>query len=284
MRRLPLTLLAALALAAPAQASEHNMRVNEVALSFGGNPGAQFIELLDPVDEPFPSPPYKLNVYDANGVLVGTVDLGNNATIVDKGTPMLVATPGVPNADRTFTFKLPANGQACFESSETATPHIHCMAWGTITVAVKAGYAAPTTTGPNPPDGKSLSLCPRGGAVVTATPKAANACPDVTKPIATVAAKTQKLGPILAAGYKFAVKSNEKGKAKAQLLRRGKVVATSTKSLSARVAKAFALRPAKATRDALAGAMTATFTLKVVVTDAAGNARTVTRPVTVKRT
>ena len=178
MRRwLPPTLFAALALAAPAQASEHNMRVNEVATSLNGNPAAQFIEILDPLDEPFPSPPYKVNVYDANAVLVGTIDVGNNSTIVDKGTPMLLASSGagLSNADRTFSFALPANGQACFESSEAATPHIHCMAWGTITTPVKPGYAAPTTTGPAPGDGQSLSLCPRGATVVKATPKAANA-------------------------------------------------------------------------------------------------------------
>src|SRR3954467_1752775 len=103
-RRLLLTLVAALALAAPAQASEHQMRVNEVATSLGGNPAAQFIEILDPADEPFPSPPYKVNVYDANAVPVGTIDLGSNATIVDNGKPMLLASTaaGLANADRTF--------------------------------------------------------------------------------------------------------------------------------------------------------------------------------------
>jgi hypothetical protein len=101
--------------------------------------------------------------------------------------------------------------------------------------------------------------------------------------VASLVARTQKLGAVLASGYRFAVRSNEKGTARAQLLRRGRVVATATKPLSASVSRSFALRPSKPVRDALAGAPSAVFTLKVRVTDAAGNARDVVRVLTLRR-
>ena len=278
MRRIALALLASLVPAVPAFASEHVMKVNEVALSFSG---AQYVELLDTAAEPFPSDSYKLAVYDGAGLPVGQVPI-DKSLIAGKTTPVLVASqPQVGNAsaDASLAVTLPPDGQACFESNFR---RIHCLAWGNVANKL-SGYGGPTDSGPAPPAAKSLGRCPTGAAIGNGTPKAANACPDTTKPTATVGARTQKLGAVLASGYKFTVRSNERGKARAQLIRRGRVVATLTKTLAARVAKSFALRPARATRDALADAMSATFTLKVVVTDAAGNARTVTRPVTVRR-
>jgi hypothetical protein len=277
--------LLVLAVAGPARASEHDMRVNEVATSLGGNPAAQFVELLDPLNEPFPNPPYKLAIYDAAGNPGTVVGLGDNASIVDSGTPMLIASAaaGFGNADKTATLNLPASGQACFESSSLVTFRIHCMSWGTITNPVSPGYGGPTTTGAAPPDGQSLQRCPAGAVVASPTPKAANSCPDTTKPRATLTTAAQKLGRVISSGYKLKVKSNEKGKARAQLVRQGKVLRTSTKSLSAGVAKAFTLALPRATKLALAGARSATFTVKLRVTDAAGNVRNVTRTVTLRR-
>jgi hypothetical protein len=280
MRRVALSLAALFALAAPAQASEHQQRINEVGLDVGS---AQFLELLDSAPEPFPNPPYKIGVYGPDGASVGDVPI-DKAAIAGRTTPVLVASQPAVNGqarDLPLTVTLPTDGQACFENK---LEKLACVAWGNVTTKLSGTVAATESTSSPPATGKSFSRCPRGPVIAAATPKAANACPDLTKPVATVAARTQKLAPVLASGYRFTVRSNEKGKAKAQLLRRGKVVATSTKPLAARVTKPFALRPSKPTRDALAGSMSATFTLRVVVTDAAGNARTINRPVTVKRT
>jgi hypothetical protein len=106
---------------------------------------------------------------------------------------------------------------------------------------------------------------------------------DRTKPVASVTARTQRLGAVLASGYRFGVRSNERGTARAQLLRRGRVVASATRSLSRGGLRSFALRPSKPVRDALVAAQTAVFVLKVRVTDAAGNFRDVVRTLTVRR-
>src|SRR5438094_9097346 len=71
-----LALLSACAvLAAPAEATFHLEKVNEVMLaSASGDSTVQFVELFDPSSEPFPptSGPYKLIVYDAAGAQVGS--------------------------------------------------------------------------------------------------------------------------------------------------------------------------------------------------------------------
>jgi hypothetical protein len=278
VRRFALALVLVLAYAAPASASEHVMRVNEVGLSAEGG---QFVELLDPASEPFPNPPYKLAVYDAAGAPVGSTPI-DKAVIAGRATPVLLAsapTVGGQARDLPLTVTLPTDGQACFENNREK---VWCLGWGNVTNKL-AGYAGPSGAGVSPPSGKALSQCPAGFVVTDPTPKAANACPDTAKPVASVAAKTQKLGAALSGGYKFKVRSNEKGKARAQLVRKGKVVASATKTLSAGVAKSFSLRPSKATRTALASARSANFTLKVRVTDAAGNVRNVTRPVHLTR-
>jgi hypothetical protein len=296
VRRLGLVLVALLALAAPAQATEHRMKVNEVGLSVEGG---RYVELLDVFGEPFPSLTYKVAVYDGAGNPVGSTDIPKT-TISGRTTPVLVAsqaTVGGQNRDVTLTAPLPADGQACFESNTTK---IACMSWGTVTTKVMAMYET-MATGASPPAGKSLQRCESGAVVNDPTPKAENNCTtgggsgggggggtggsttDTTKPRATLSARVQKLGAVLAFGYKFKVKSDEKAKARAQLLRKGKVLLTSTKSLTAGVFKAFSLRPPKATRDALKRKQSATFVLKIRVTDVAGNVRNVTRTLRLTR-
>jgi hypothetical protein len=277
-------LLVLLAAATPASASEHVMRVNEVGLSVEG--GA-FVELLDVNGEPFPSLSYKLAVYGPGGAMVGETPIDKSA-IAGKRTPVLVSsqpTVGGQPRDIALTVALPADGQACFESN---LQKIHCLAWGNVPTKL-SGYGASTDSGPAPPTGRSLARCPSAALVGAPSPRAANPCvtptpaPDRTKPVASITARTQKLGPVLASGYRFAVRSNEKGTARAQLLRRGRVVAAAAKPLSAGVPRSFALRPSKPVRDALAGAQSAVFTLKVRVTDAAGNFRDVVRVLTLRR-
>jgi len=283
VRTLAAFLLVLLAAAAPASASEHSMRVNEVGLSVEG--GA-FVELLDQNGEPFASLSYRLAVYDSGGALVGATPI-DKSVIAGRRTPVLVSsqpTVGGQPRDIALTVALPADGQACFESN---IDKIHCLAWGNVSTKL-TGYGASTDSGPAPPTGQSLARCPSAALVGTPSPRALNPCVtprpgDHTKPVGSVTARTQKLGTVLASGYRFGVRSNEKGTARAQLLRKGRVVATATKPLSAGVLRSFALRSPKPVRDALAGAQTAVFTLKVRVTDAAGNFRDVARVLTLRR-
>jgi hypothetical protein len=281
MRTLAVALLALLALAAPASASEHSMRVNEVGLSVEG--GA-FVELYDANGEPFPNLSYKLAVYGPGGAAVGEVPIGKS-TIAGRTTPVLVASqPTVSGKTRdvALTVSLPSDGQACFESNVS---RIHCMAWGNVTNRL-SGYGAPTDSGAAPPAGQSLARCPSGALVGAPSPGAPNPCvsaPGPTRPVVSIAAPAQKLGAVLASDYRFTVRSDRKGMARAALLRAGKVVAAGSKALSAGVARKFTLKLPKAVRNALATARAATFTLKVRVTDAAGNFRDVVRVVSLRR-
>ncbi len=71
MRRTMALAIASLAVCAtPAAASEHLMIVNEVGLSEGGDTSKQFIELIDPVDEPFPNPSYGVAGHNGAGASV----------------------------------------------------------------------------------------------------------------------------------------------------------------------------------------------------------------------
>jgi hypothetical protein len=285
-------LVPALALAGPAQASFHLTTVNEVMTSTGGDANRRFVELLDPAGEPFPVTfgPYRLVAYDASGTAVPSGSQSVNTPLPAR--PFLLSTPAADMAlgttgDQALTIPLPqAGGAVCFENG-TPSSKVHCMAWGSF-----SGSGFPGVKGAAPADGQSLQICSSGTAVAAPTPKAANSCTgggggggttDTTKPTAKLTTASQKLGAVLRSGYKLKVKSNEKGKARAQLVRQGKVLRTVTKSLSANVAKSFTLTVPLATKLALAHATKATFTVKLRVTDVAGNVRNVTRPVTVRR-
>jgi hypothetical protein len=106
---------------------------------------------------------------------------------------------------------------------------------------------------------------------------------DKTKPKGTLTTATQKLGAVLKSGYKLKLKSNEKGKARVQLVRGTKVLRTVTKSLKANVKKSFVLTVPSATKTALKTKQSAKFTVKVRLTDAAGNVRNIVRTVNVKK-
>lgn len=290
MRRfaLPAAALLALAFAAPAQASYHLNKVNEVGLSVGG---AQYVETLDAAGEPFPiiAAPFKLVVYNAAGTQTGeqTVD---GSVFANKTTPILFAnqpTVGGQARDAELTAgPLPVEGTVCFFG---AGSNVHCLRWGNATAPPGAGDA-----GLSPGPEQSLQKCPSGAVVAAATPKANNLCTmpgtgggggavDNTKPKGTLTTPTQKLGAVLSSGYKLKLKSNEKGKARVQLVRGPKILRTLTKSLKANVKKSFVLTVPSGTKTALKTKQSAKFTVKVRLTDAAGNVRNIVRTVTVKR-
>ena len=159
----------------PAHAADHNARISEIMLSGGGSTANQFIELRDSA-EPFPSQPYRLEVYDAAGTLVGSVSL-----TVPQNTAftMLIARGTVgATADVALTVALPADGQACFVS--TANTYIHCVAWGCVTTPINATIKS---RAPAPPDGQSAQM-QIGGLylLATPTPDAVNATAGTSGP------------------------------------------------------------------------------------------------------
>ena len=166
--------------AAPAFASFHLNKVNEVMLSSGGDGTAQFVELFDAAAEPYPSGsgPYSLSIYDAGGTKIGSsIALASASLAAVAGTrPFLVSTASADSklsvtGDVVLGVTLPANGQACFDANAA---HVHCLAWGTITTPVTGSGG--NQAGASPADGSSLQRQAGGTyAVLAPTPKAANA-------------------------------------------------------------------------------------------------------------
>jgi len=176
MRRSSLPIVAGLFVlgtATDALAVDHNMVISEVMLSHGGDNTHQYIELTDSVDQPFPATPYRLEIYDADAALLGSVELTN----LGASTQMWwVATPGADgaftaNADTVLTgVSLPTDGQACFVRNSGSK--VNCVAWGCINTLVTLA----TTRGASPPDGESLQRNSNQNSyfVGTPTPRMAN--------------------------------------------------------------------------------------------------------------
>lgn len=165
-------------IAAPASAfaADHIMKVGEVLLSNNGSTTSQFVELEDSVQEPFPSPPYSIELFDAAGQSQGSQTI----TVPANTQRLLIATAQAQTdfgvtADAILTLTLPTNGQLCFKRGASAL--IHCLRWGTITTPVPAQSG--TNPGASPGDGMSLQRSGNAYCVNTPTPDAANACPAV---------------------------------------------------------------------------------------------------------
>jgi hypothetical protein len=177
MRRLLVPALATAALAFPvaASADHHLMTVNEVMLSSGGNPAAQFVELLDPIDEPFPNTyvPYKLVAYDGSGARVGGQELGNPFMSRDNTDPFVIASDAAGLGtvrDAALTFGLPpAAGRVCFTRLAAEEP-VHCIAYGCPPPQLPG-----VLSGPAPADGQSLQRTGAGVDLGAPTPNATNA-------------------------------------------------------------------------------------------------------------
>ncbi|MEA2398209.1 MAG: type secretion system secreted protein VgrG [Thermoleophilaceae bacterium] len=166
--------------ASTAGASFHGMRVNEAMLSTGGNASAQFVELLDSSDEPFPtgSGPYKVVVYDAGGTRLGAHTIGTSLLQGrDNTQPLLISTAAADTAlgvtgDETLDVTLPPTGQLCYTAGSSETQY-SCVAWGCVTTAVGSATRVPA-----PPDGKSVQRQGIGSStfqLAQPTPKAQNA-------------------------------------------------------------------------------------------------------------
>ncbi|MFL5895446.1 MAG: hypothetical protein ACJ76Z_10065 [Thermoleophilaceae bacterium] len=176
------------ALAAPAHATFHLEKVNEVMLaSAGGDPSVQFVELLDHggTEEQFTPvfAPYKLVVYDGAGNKLGehvlTASGLSKAAAADG--PYLISTAPADAAfgvkgDEVLDMPLPqAAGQACFEANAQPSA-FNCMTWGPITKAVATNSnGTGSAQGPLPPPGQSDQRQADDSVVAASpTPKAAN--------------------------------------------------------------------------------------------------------------
>jgi hypothetical protein len=146
------------------------MQVSEVYPS--ATSSEQFVELRDPVLEPFPSPPYRLRLYHGDGT---PFDPDRSQTFSDPPpfaniTEPVVFGAGGPNA---LTVVFPADtAQVCFESVNGGTPRrIHCIGYGAVTTPVKLGMPVTAT----PPAGQSVQRQSCGRvAPAPPTPGAAN--------------------------------------------------------------------------------------------------------------
>jgi hypothetical protein len=173
MRRLALSVLAAalpLALAAPASATFHMMKVSEVQLSSGG---VQFVELRDDGIEPFPplEGPYKLVVYGANGARLSGQTLAT-APWQNNSNPHVLASDG--SGDAPLTVTLPAGaGQVCFTHAGETETRVHCLAYGCPPILLSS--LGGSERGSAPSEGQSLQrLGPSSLAIGAPTPGAAN--------------------------------------------------------------------------------------------------------------
>jgi hypothetical protein len=168
---------------AAAGAVDHLMEVNEVSVAHGGNSAAQYIEILDPFNEPFPSPPYRLVVFDRNGVRLGAHELGGDAQIIDNNVPMLISTAAADAAlgvtgHQVLSVSLPTDaGQISFTRG-LAEQKIHTITYGCINTAVTN---TAINFGPAPTSTQSSQLQPSNQLTLgTPTPKAANVAGTAT--------------------------------------------------------------------------------------------------------
>jgi hypothetical protein len=192
MRRIVImagSLLASLVLlVAPAQATYHLTKVNEMMLaSSSGDAGVQFVELLNlgGAEEQF-TPlfgPYTLMIYGAAGNLLAEQTLNPNGlrAAAMTGREYLVSTSAADTAfhvsgDERLTVTLPTSaGQACFGGSPQPSS-VSCLSWGMITKPVPINpVGSGSANGSVPPSGESdqrqadnsiIAACP--------TPKAPN--------------------------------------------------------------------------------------------------------------
>src|SRR3954467_8347079 len=183
-----LTVVGVAVLAAPAQATFHLEKVNEVMLaSKTGDAGVQFVELLDHggSEEAFTPvfAPYKLVIYDAAGNKLGEhmLDPAGLRAAAAADHEYLISTAAANAAfgvtgDETLDVQLPlAAGQACFEANPDP-PAFSCLTWGTITKPVPTNMMGTgTVKGPVPANGKSdQRLGDNSVVAATPTPKAPN--------------------------------------------------------------------------------------------------------------
>jgi hypothetical protein len=101
------------------------MTVNEVFPS-ASNPDARFVELLDPVPEPFMLGPFRLEAFDsANVLLSGQTIAPQPPPFAMSTAPFLFGGPAVSMPDASLTLAIPSTAaRVCFMNP---TARVHCL-------------------------------------------------------------------------------------------------------------------------------------------------------------
>jgi Ca2+-binding RTX toxin-like protein len=156
MRYAVLTIAIALALAAPAQANHHFMRITEVFAGTGAQPNAEFVELRAYSPDQNIVAPKRVRVYDASGAIVTTATFTQNVADASSQMTVLIATPQAATyfgvtPDLTMTAGIPAaGGKVCWESTNTVIGIVDCVSWGSY-------------SGPDTGKGEANPVNPSGG-------------------------------------------------------------------------------------------------------------------------
>jgi hypothetical protein len=137
MRRLAsMTVVALFALTAPASASYHLMKVNEVFTS-PSDVNARFVELLDPMPEPFPGSGYALEAFDAMDAPLSTQPIPSPVPFANMTAPYLYGGSAVTGRDGDLTLEIPPTAaRVCFMR---AAERVHCLEL--TTVALQPGQS-----------------------------------------------------------------------------------------------------------------------------------------------
>ncbi|MET0761252.1 MAG: hypothetical protein ABWZ63_02840 [Thermoleophilaceae bacterium] len=150
-----MTVVALFALTAPAAAEHHLMTVNEVFPS-PGDPNARFVELLDPMPEPFNAGPFSIETFDAGSASLSLQAILQPVPFRLSTDPYVYGGPSVSGRDGDLTLQIPPGaGRVCFMQ---AAP-VHCLQLARLVLQpgqsaqlqVPCGVtaAAPTPNAPN---------------------------------------------------------------------------------------------------------------------------------------
>lgn len=307
-RRVAVVMLLSLAvmamLAAPASATFHLNKVNEVMLaSSGADASVQFVEFIDPGDdsEVFPPffAPYKLAVYDADADELGEQVLDGPALSSARaaGRPYLVSTAAADSAlgvtgDEALAVTLPQEaGQACFVATAQDEAY-SCLTWGRITTAVPTNqsFGTGSANGAPPPAGESAQRQP-GDTIQSAppTPKAANRAGAMTTAPPTppfagvgVAARRVKVNRAGRARMRLRCRAGTQGRCRGRLRlkHRGKRIGRAAVRLSPGQTKTVKVKLSRAARRKLARKGRLRVRARVAAKDAMGQKKTTRRRVT----
>lgn len=126
------------ALALPASASFHFMKIGEVFAGTTGHLAADFVELTMVDDDQDQIDGTRLRFFDSNGNLTGTENINEDLSDGDAGETILLASSAAEtlfsiDADFTLTTSVPgAGGKVCFEGPPSGEiPFIiDCASWG----------------------------------------------------------------------------------------------------------------------------------------------------------
>jgi hypothetical protein len=257
------------------------MLVTEVAPA--GGPAEQFIELRDPVPEPFPLPEYSVAATGADGAVLGSQVLTPPFPFRDSTAPFVLGGSNVTARHVALGFAIPAGAaRACFYTGDSPPSGlINCLEYGGLAIAPgqsaqrqscgAVAVAAPTPNAPNVETG----VCSGGGGGGGGDPPGPGA--DETAPQQKLAGKRRQDVDKLALTVTLSEAGSVTARASVNVPRAARVLRfrSVTRSVAAdRPAKLRLLLGRKARRtvkNALARGARLTARVTVVARDVAGN-------------